>query len=185
MKKLLFLAAGALLLAGASVAWSAAGGDGPRQDSLVGGGRFGPGCSDGPIPFCPPRSREFSIDAHSNPEGGGAYGTFLYGVPETGALLVRGRVTCLHVEGNSAVAGGIIENAGNPQLGGSFFVYMQDLGHAGSFDRDRSSATFVNVPDALDDPEGFPRECAPLDNNAFAAGYAQLNAGDVRITDAK
>ena len=70
-------------------------------------------------------------------------------------------------------------------MGGAFFVYMQDLGHAGSFDRDRSSPTFVDLPDAPGLPAGFPRECAPLDNNAFDTGYFKLNAGDVQITDAK
>jgi hypothetical protein len=180
MRKFLLLVAGALLLAGASVAWSAAGGDGPQQDRLAGGGAFGPGCSDGPVPFCPPRGREFSIDAASNPEGGGAYGTFSYGATGTGVTLVSGRVTCLHVEDGSAVAGGYIVGS-NPL--GVFFVYMQDRGTAGSFDHDRSSAAFVDPASAA--PPGFPNECSPLDNGAFNTGHFDLTAGDVQITDAK
>ena len=185
MGRILLLGGAVIVLAGASIAWSAVGGDGPRQDSLVGGGMIAPGCSDGPVPFCPALSREFSIDAHATPGGGAAYGTFLYGVPELGSTSTVGRVTCLHVEGSSAVAGGIIQESATPALvGGSFFVYMTDVGRAGATARDRASAAFVDLPGAPGTPEGFPRVCAPLDNNAFDSGYRNLTAGDVQITDA-
>ncbi|HSO00979.1 MAG TPA: hypothetical protein VLS46_00515 [Gaiellaceae bacterium] len=183
MKKLLFLVAGALLLAGASVAWSAAGGDGPRQDRLAGGGIFGPGCTDSATPFCIPAARSFSIDAASNPEGGGAYGTYFSGRNGGGSTVLTGRVTCLAVDGDTAVAGGYVVGAaaGAPDV---FFIYMQDRGTAGSAVGDRASANFVDFSTATDLPAGFPRECPPADNNAFGVGYFTLTGGDVQITDA-
>ena len=187
MRKVLFLGVSVLVLAAASVGWSAAGGGGggPRQDRLAGGGTFGPGCSDGTAPFCPANAREFSIDAAANPEGDGAYGTFVYGVPALGSTLVIGRITCLHVEGDSAVAGGYVTGGTAAATAQVFFVYMRDRGDAGSFTRDRSSAAFVDVATSADVPAGFPNECPPLDNNAFKSGYLDLAAGDVQITDAK
>jgi hypothetical protein len=182
MKRFLTPAVAAALLVGAGAAWSAGGDDGPKQDRLAGGGVFGPGCSDGPTPFCPPRSREFSIDAASNPEGGRAYGRFLYGVPDTGTTLLRGRITCLNVDGNAAVAGGWLVDAaaGAPDV---FFVYMKDNGDAGSFVRDRSSPALLDFSDGPDLPARFPRECPPADAVASGTGYFTLTGGDVQITD--
>lgn len=183
MRKHVVLAAlGGLLIAGA--AWSAAGGDGPRQDRLAGGGIFGPGCTDGPMPFCLAAARSVSIDAASNPEGGGAYGTYYSGRQGSGFTGLVGRVTCLEVDGDSAVVGGwIVDPApGAPDV---FFIYMQDLGTAGSAVGDRASANFVDFSTSPDLPAGFPRECTPLDNNAFGRGYFTLTGGDVQITDAK
>jgi hypothetical protein len=184
MWKILLLVGGVFLLTAASAAWSSGVGDGPRQDSLVGGGRFGPGCSDGPVPFCAPNSREFSIDAHASPEGGGAYGRFAYGVPELGTTNTIGRVTCLQVEGRSAVAGGYIVGGAASSVAQVFFVYMQDRGTAGSFDRDRSSPNFIDVSSSTELPAGFPNECTELHNGAFTRGFFDLSGGDVQITDA-
>lgn len=184
MRMLLTIATGATLLAAASVAWASAGGDGPRQDRLAGGGSFGPACSDGAAPFCIPAARSFSIDAASSPEGGGAYGTYFSGRQGSGVTALRGRVTCLSVEGDTAVAGGYIVGAapGAPDV---FFIYMQDRGTAGSAVGDRASANFVDFSTAADLPAGFPRECPPADNGAFGVGYFTLAGGDVQITDAK
>ena len=184
MRKFLLFVTGALLLAGASVAWSAADGDGPRQDRLAGGGVFGPGCTDSANPFCIQAARSFSIDAASNPEGGGAYGTYFSGRQGSGVTILTGRVTCLAVDGDTAVAGGYIVDAaaGAPDV---FFIYMQDRGTAGSAVGDRASANFVDFSTASDLPAGFPRECPPVDNDAFARGYFTLTGGDVQITDAK
>ena len=184
MRKFLLLATGALLLTGASVAWSAADGDGPAQDRLAGGGIFGPGCTDGAIPFCIPAARSFSIDAASNPEGGGAYGTYFSGRQGSGVTALPGRVTCLAVEGDTAVAGGYIVGAASGAVD-VFFIYMQDRGTAGSAVGDRASPNFVDFSSSPDLPAGFPRECPPADNDAFGTGYLTLTGGDVQITDAK
>ena len=184
MRKSWVLVTGALLLASASVAWSAAGGDGPAQDRLAGGGSIGPGCTDGATPFCIPAARSFSIDAASNPEGGGAYGTYFSGRNGGGGTALTGRVTCLAVDGNTAVAGGYIVGAA-PGAVDVFFVYMNDRGTAGSAVGDRASPNFVDFSTSPDLPAGFPRECPPVGNGAFGTGYFTLNGGDVQITDAK
>lgn len=182
MYRLLLFSAAILLLTGAGVAWSAADGDGPAQDRLAGGGIFGPGCSDG-VPFCIAAARSFSIDAAANPEGGGAYGTYLSGAQGGGVTTVTGRVTCLRIDGDAAVAGGYRTGvpAGSPDV---FFIYLQDLGTAGAVVGDRSSATFAEFATSPDLPAGFPRECPPVDNNAFGSGYFTLTGGDIQIVDA-
>jgi hypothetical protein len=182
MKRFLAIA-GAALLVGAGAAWSSAGEDGPSQDRVAGGGIFGPGCSDG-VPFCIGAARSFSIDAASSPEGGGAYGTYFSGRQGGGVTAIAGRVTCLRVDGDSAVAGGyrVGVPAGTPDV---FFIYMQDRGTAGAAVGDRSSATFGDFSTSPDLPAGFPRECPPVDNNAFDSGYFTLTGGDVQIVDAK
>jgi hypothetical protein len=184
MKRFLMPAAAALLLAGGGVAWSAAGGDGPRQDRLAGGGSIGPGCTDGAATFCIPAARSFSIDAASNPEGGGAYGTYYSGRNGGGATAVTGQVTCLAVEGDTAVAGGYIVGPapGAPDV---FFIYMNDRGTAGSAIGDRASPNFVDFSTSADLPDGFPQRCPPVNNGAFVTGYFTLTGGDVQVTDAK
>ena len=183
MKKLFLLAAAGALLAGVGAAWSAGGGDGPRQDRLAGGGIFGPGCTDGPNTFCIGVERSFSIDAASNPEGGGAYGTLYTGRQLAVLAGLAGRVTCLAVEGDTAVAGGYIVDApeGAPDV---FFIYMQDRGKPGSGVADRASANFVDVSTSPSLPAGFPRQCPPVDNNASGLGYFTLTGGDIQVVDA-
>jgi hypothetical protein len=156
---------------------------GPAQDLLYGGGRYGGATTDGSVPFFV-SLREFSIDAHANPIGGGAYGTLSIGNPNNGNLTLGGDVTCLTVDGNTAVAGGYVGESADPSfVGFTFFVYFQDFGRAGSGTLDRGSATFIDAPDAPDLPKGFPKECAPVDNDAFDAGYVQFTAGDVVVHD--
>lgn len=155
---------------------------GPAQDWLYGGGRYGGATTDGPAPFFV-SLREFSIDARANPTGGGAYGTFAQGNPNNGNLTVGGEVTCLEVDGNSAVAGGFIREGLPGLIGGVFFVYFKSFGRAGSGTLDRGSATFNDLADSPNLPKGFPRECPPVDNNAFGLGYVPLTAGDVVIHD--
>ena len=183
MKKLFLLAAAGALLAGVGAAWSAGGGDGPRQDRLAGGGIFGPGCSDGATPFCLGVERSFSIDAASSPEGGGAYGTLHTGRQAVVLAGLAGRITCLAVEGDTAVAGGYLVGApeGAPDV---FFIYMQDRGTPGSGVADGASANFVDFSTSSGLPAGFPRECPPVDNDAFGRGYFTLTGGDIQIVDA-
>jgi hypothetical protein len=182
MRRLLVFGVGVALLAAASVAWSAVDSDGPRQDRLAGGGIFGPGCSDGATPFCIPASRSFSIDAASSPEGGGAYGTYMSGRPGAGQTTLIGRITCLQVEGNTAVAGGYIVGGTSAVDFDVFFVYMQDRAEPG-VGSDGASANFVELANSAGLPAGFPNECPPLDNGAFGRGYFTLEGGDVQVTD--
>ena len=156
---------------------------GPAQDMLYGGGRYGGATTDGTAPFFV-SLREFSIDAHSNPVGGGAYGTFAQGNPNNGNLFLGGEVTCLEVDGNSAVAGGYVRESIDPNfVGNVFFVYFKNFGRAGSGTLDRGTATFQELANSPNLPSGFPRECTPVDNNAFGLGYVPFTAGDVVIHD--
>ncbi len=182
MRRFLVLGVGVAVLAAASVAWSAAGGDGPQQDRLAGGGSFGPGCSDGPTPFCIAGERSFSLDAASNPEGGGAYGTYLSGRPGAGQTALIGRITCLRVEGGSAVAGGYVAGGTSAVGVDVFFIYMQDRAEPG-VGSDGASANFLDLSSSPGLPAGFPNECPPVDNGAFDRGYFTLDGGDVQITD--
>ena len=100
--------AAAAIFAVAAGTGIAGGPKGPAEDAVYGGGRHAGGgaCTDGSTPFCPPNSRELSIDAHASPSGRSASGRLLYGIPETGALLLDGDVACLEVAGNRAGVGG-------------------------------------------------------------------------------
>jgi hypothetical protein len=155
---------------------------GPAQDWLYGGGRYGGATTDGPVPFFVPL-REFSIDAHANPTGSGAYGSLAIGNPNNGNLTLGGEVTCLEVAGNSAVAGGFVRDGLPANVGLVFFVYFESFGQAGSGTLDRSTANFLEQPDSPNLPKGFPKECTPVDNNAFGLGYVPFTAGDVVIHD--
>lgn len=179
MKKWLLVAALGAVVATAGLA-TAGSPPGPAQDRVYGGGSFAGGgtCSDGATPFCPALSREFSILAEANPDGKGAYGSFRYGVPQAGQTLVVGRVTCLTVRGNDAIAGGVIVEHPDPAfVGGSFAMLFRDLADAGSSTRDRVSAGFVDFPSAP------PADCSQLDSNAFDSGYFALTTGDVAVED--
>ncbi|MGH3126546.1 MAG: hypothetical protein ACRDPX_01370 [Gaiellaceae bacterium] len=156
---------------------------GPAQDNVYGGGRFGNAFTDGATPFFV-SLREFSIDAHANPIGGGAYGTYAQGNPANGNLFAVGEVTCLDVDENSAVAGGYIRESIVPDnVGRAFFVFFKDFGRAGSGTLDRGSAFFSDFPDSPALPEGFPRKCELVESNAFGFGHVAFTAGDVVIHD--
>lgn len=103
------------------------------------------------------------------------------GNPANGNLSLGGEVTCLDVDGNSAVAGGYAREGLGP--GFAFFVYFKDVGRAGFGTLDRGSATFFDRPDSSELPSGFPRTCPPADNNAFGRGYVPFTAGAVVIHD--
>ena len=151
---------------------------GPAQDRVFGGGTFAPGCSDGPSPACFAAGREFSLLAVGNPNGLDAYGTFRYGRPDAGVTNTVGRVTCLSVRGNDAMIGGVIAESADPSfVGGPFMFFVHDTSTAGSFDRDRVSANFVDLPTAA------PADCSQLDSNALGIGYFTLKTGDVVVED--
>lgn len=151
------------------------------QDSLYGGGRHAGGgaCTDGTIPFCPPNSREFSVDAHANAAGRGASGTLEYGVPETGNVLVSGDVTCLAVDGDRAVIGGRVNEG--PSTGSGFTMQFEDRGRPGSATRDRVSPVFLLAPE--EEPPGFPRTCPPFDDDVGDVGFFSQTYGDVAVDD--
>jgi hypothetical protein len=151
---------GALTAAG--VAWSSGVlGGGPSQIRIYGGGEVA-------TPTAVPRT--ISIAANANPDGLGAWGSFRYaGVPPG----VRGEVTCLTMDGSSALVGGFIRDGPANLIGGDFLYAVTDDGPPGS-GADR--AGFIDVTPELDTPPypglpaDFPRTCPPtVDLNAFGS----------------
>jgi hypothetical protein len=171
------LAVGALAAAG--IAWSSGViGGGPTQDRVYGGGRIPVGsCTDGSSTFCSGVTREFSILAVSDPQGGGAYGTVTFGNVEHGGPVYAVRVTCLAVSGTLAEIGGVVVDSADPtQIGGPFQVFVRDSGTPGAEDRDGVSPLFVDMPPAKP-------TCGDLSSNAFGNGYFPLAYGDVAVHD--
>lgn len=156
-------------------------GPGGREDSVYGGGRHAGGgaCTDGTTPFCPPSPREFSLDAHSSPGGGGARGTLEYANPDTGAVILSGDVTCVEVDGDKAVVGGIA-NEGDI-AGTGFLIHLEDRGRPGSATRDRVSPVFVLLD--AEEPPGFPRTCPAFEEDVGGVGFFLQTFGDVAVVD--
>ena len=168
----------ASLVAGAALAFGGATSNGPTQDRVYGGGRIPVGtCSDGSSTFCSGVTREFSILAVSDPQGGGAYGTVTFGNLEHGGTVYTVRVTCLAVSGVLAEIGGVVVDSADPtQIGGPFRVFVRDSGLPGAEDRDGVSPLFVDPPPAKP-------SCDDLSSDAFANGYFPLAYGDVAVQD--
>ena len=174
------LAVAVLALVAAIVATTGLAGPGGREDSAYGGGRHaGAGaCTDGTTPFCPP-AREFSLDAHSNRNGGNAHGTFEYANAETGTVIASGDVTCLNADGDRAVVGGRL-NEGE-FVGTGFLLHLEDRGRPGSATRDRVSPVFVLLD--TEEPPGFPATCPDFEEDVGGVGFFQQTFGDVAVND--
>ena len=143
---------------------------------VYGGGRFGPGCFDGPDPFCFPKPRDFSLDAHR--AGRVVTGTLTYGL----SIFWRGQITCTTVAGNRAAIGGIIRSASDPSsVGSSFVIFFIDNGLLASSTLDRASALDLLGPEDTfpGEPRGFPYVCPSSADSWF--GYQDLNGGDVVV----
>lgn len=165
------------LVAGVAFAFGARS-NGPAQDRVFGGGRVPVGsCTDGSTSFCSGVTREYSIFAASDPQGGGAYGTVTVGNVEFGGPVYSVRVTCLAVRGDVAEIGGIVLNSGDPDaIGGAFRVFVRDSGSPGAAARDGVSPLFVDAPPAKP-------TCGDLSSNAFGNGYFSLAYGDIAVQD--
>lgn len=166
------------LVVGVTLAFGGPTSNGPTQDRVYGGGRIPVGsCTDGSSPFCSGVTREFSILAASDPQGGGAYGTVTVGNVEHGGPVYAVRVTCLAVSGALAEIGGVVVNSADPtQIGGPFQVFVRDSGAPGSANRDGVSPLFVDLPPAK-------ATCDDLSSDAFGNGYFTVAYGDVAVED--
>jgi hypothetical protein len=150
------------------------------HDYVVGGGRFGPGCFEPASnpPFCFPRPRDFSVDAHANGNGR-VRGVWSYGNND-GVFSNTGRVTCLIREGDRAVVGGVITESSDPgSVGFGFAQYYVDNGPPGGAARDLSSPAFVDPLDSPFWPPGFPSVCPSAPESP--AGYQAVHSGDVDV----
>jgi hypothetical protein len=168
----------ASLVTGVALAFSALS-NGPTQDRVYGGGRIPVGsCTDGSTSFCSGVTREYSIFAVSDPQGGGdAYGTVTVGNVEFGGPVYSVRVTCLAVSGTIAEIGGIVLTSADANaVGGAFRVFVRDSGTPGAAARDGISPLFVDAPQVKP-------TCGDLSSNAFGNGYFPLAYGDVAVED--
>jgi hypothetical protein len=175
----------AVLALGAVVAIAAgvglAGPGAVRGDSLYGGGRHAVdgACTDGTTPFCPP-PREFSLDAHATRRGRQAEGTLEYANADTGAIIASGDVTCLNVDGERAVVGGLL-NEGSA-AGAGFLMHLEDRGRPGSATRDRVSPLLLLLTPA-EEPPGFPSDCPDFEEDVNGVGFFEQTFGDVAVVD--
>lgn len=183
MRKFGVYCATLVALSGAGVAYSAASPSAKlaKQDRVYGGGQFGPGCFP---TICFANPRNLAVDAHAQGDGTEAVGDSTYGTPGGAAESVRS-VSCVRVEGNAAVIGGVIESG--PDAGFGFVQYFVDRGGPGLGSRDLASASLIDPLDAATWPAGFPATC-PSPTVGWPAGgppaYLELDEGDIVVKDA-
>jgi hypothetical protein len=174
-----------LALIGAGVAYAAASPSAKlqKQDRVYGGGQFGPGCfTDSDLCFS--TARNFSLDAHAEGDGTEAVGNSNYAAPG-GAGFVRS-VTCLRVDGNKAVIGGLILSSGDPsQVGFGYVQYFVDRSGPGAGPRDLAGPMLFDALDQPGWPAGFPAVCPPPTGTPdLPATYQEVHAGDIVVQDA-
>jgi hypothetical protein len=140
---------------------------GPEQTRVYGGGQI---TTPTPIP-----TRTISLDAHTNPQGSGAYGTLRYAGVAPG---FRGQITCLSLEGHTALVGGTISEGPTNSVGLDFLYAVTDDGPPAS-GADRAGfidlAPERDVPQYPGLPADFPRTCP-------SAADAQDNLGAFPLT---
>jgi hypothetical protein len=173
-----------LALAAAGVAYSAASPSAKlqKQDRVYGGGQFGPGCFTNST-TCFDNPRNFAVDAHAQGDDTEAVGNSTYGTP--GLADSSRSITCLRVDGNRAVIGGVIDSGVNAGYG--FVEYFVDRGGAGLGDRDLTSPSVIDPMDSSSWPAGFPCACPSPTSGWPAAGppvYREIDEGDVVVQDA-
>lgn len=162
------LAAAAVALVVAAVAWSSGVlGGGPAQIRVYGGGQIS---TPAPVP-----TRTISLDAAANPQGLGAYGTLRYAAAAGG---FRGEVTCLAVDGNTALVGGFVREGPSNFVGLTFLYAVSDNGPPGS-GADR--AGFIDVGPDVDTPP-YPGLPANFPSTCPSAAGAQENLGAFPLT---
>lgn len=174
-----------IAVVGAGVAYAAAspGAKLQKQDRVYGGGQFGPGCFSSAICFANPRN--VAVDAHAQSDGSEAAGNSTYGLPSSPFDQRKG-ISCLLVQGNRAVIGGVIESG--PGTGDFYAQYFVDRGgpSAATGERDLVSPSFEDTPSAAGWPAGFPSIC-PSPTTGFPGGepvYLELDEGDIVVADA-
>jgi hypothetical protein len=174
----------AIALAGGAYAYASGGPNAQLvpQDRLYGGGGTDPGCFVPDIGFCRVVPTNFAIDAHASSTDEAAYGDL---VSASG----HKQVTCLAVDGNNAVIGGVIVSAPDPSSEGSFFAqFFVDNGTI-AFGGDFASPFYVGPADPSAWPPGFPDVCPSPDTGAPDFGlirsFLPISRGDIVVQDAQ
>jgi hypothetical protein len=173
MRYTLLVVAAVAALAASGAAYSSLAAGGPSDDPfVVGGGRLGPGTFPGGFTIL---SRDFSVDAHVEKKGQKVTGLFSTG--RNGISSSQTNVTCVSIDGNQAVVGGV-DNFGSGRV-----VFLIDNGPPSRAVRDQSSPNFVDPVDSPNWPIGFPYVC-PAPNSGFnQQGYLDVHSGDIVISD--
>ena len=106
--------------------------------------------------------------------------TLEYGVPKTGNVIASGDVTCLEVDGERAVVGGLLNEG--PNTGTGFLIHLEDRGRPGSATRDRVSPLLLLLTPE-EEPPGFPRTCPAFEEDVNGVGFFSQTYGDVAVDD--
>ncbi len=171
----LVAALAALLVAG--LAQSSAGSSQYGEpDRVFGGGRFVFDFDQGPSELILPR--DISIEASRLGEARST-GTRYYGNPNRSDPAPGLEVSCLEVEGGSAVVG-VTDQLGNPTV-----QYFDDNGPPGPDPTDRITPVFILTPDDLAlMPKHFPLVCPSVTPPAaWGDVWASLDSGDIAVVD--
>ena len=162
----LVFAAGVIALTSAAVGFAATPGDRAR-----GSGTAGPCIVEGPLIGICLVERDFRFSAFTTPPGA-VHGTYSDRV--AGGARARGRVTCLEVDGNTAVFGGVLTGSDPALEGIRFNVWVVDNGDPGSTPPDLISPVLIDV----DDPT-----FVLCGTTVSPVGYLAVTDGDLTVTD--
>jgi len=161
-RRVLLLSAVAGMLGGATVAHSTTAPTGlPNHDAIFGGGKFDfPGTT---------LVRNFSLTARRDGERG--EGTLQY-------QRFTVEVTCVRIDGNAGVIGGILRSSPGGMVGGPAAMYFVDNGEpvGAAVGGDAVSALILIGPG--EDPGGLPSSCPAVDRSQATQ---PLYAGDVVV----
>jgi hypothetical protein len=170
------LAALAATLAAAGVAQSSVTSAQYGADGLFGGGRFVFDFDAGPGELLLPR--DISVEAVAV-GGGRSDGTRYYGNPNRADPAPALTISCLEVDGSSAVIG-VTDQLGNPTV-----QYFEDNGPPGPDPDDRITPVLVLTPSDLElMPRHFPAVCpSTTPPSAWGTVWSALEAGDIAVVD--
>jgi hypothetical protein len=184
MKRTMLFVVAAMLVVGGGVAYSAMSPTAKlaKQDRIWGGGQFGPGCDVGTGTICIPNARDLSVDAHADADGSEAVGNSSY------RNFTRRSVTCLGIDGNHAVIGGIIITHtlfGGADVFGWYYVqYFVDRGDTVDANiPDLASFTIFGPPTDPTFPVGFPDVCPSATGTVDLPAVYWEMTGDIAIQD--
>lgn len=146
------------------------------EEQLFGGGRFVFDFDSGPAELILPR--DFSISAAGM--GARSEGTMYYGHPDRPTPSPANPISCLEVEGNRAVVGGVFAD------GTRWVRYFDDEGPVGPAPADQVTPVF-NMTDAEVArfmPKRFPDDCPSVTPpTEWGTVWAPLDTGDIAVVD--
>lgn len=95
----------------------------------------------------------------------------------------RGSVSCVNIEGNRAVVGGMLtqQPSGSPTVATPYVIYVEDNGPPGSATPDQISTLAIfppGDPGLAYLPARFPEVCPSVRSQY---GYAPLTSGDFSV----